>query len=252
VARISSGAGSKQNYGTPWEFLTPLVKRFDKKIVFDLAAEEKNKKHKRYFAKPLKGKCQSKICTAVAHDSLAQDWAELTRRYGGLLWLNPPFKRILPWVIKCREEGQKGADLVMLSSAGVGSDWFLHHVFGVADVYILNGRLSFDEDPFMRDLMITHWWPGMTGKMAVWDWRKDVMHNLVSLPATGITSMSYRVVVQKTLSDGFMQTVHEQGFKTLEDTTEYLAGFKKTEDTKSLKSQVISQHLIENVISEVG
>jgi hypothetical protein len=253
VARISSGAGSKQNYGTPPEFITPVRGRFGK-IVFDLAAEEKNKKHHRYFAKPLKGQCKSKICTAVAHDSLAQDWAALTKKYGGLLWLNPPFKRLLAWVIKCKEEGQRGANVTMLSSAGVGSDWFLKHVFGIADVYLLNGRVTFDSDPFMRDLMITHWWPGMTGKMNVWDWRKDVMHRLpvsrVMEPESGIVTISYRVVVQHTMIDEYMQIVNQDGFKSLDDAQEYVRDFKLTDSTKSVKSQIIKKSLIEDVITE--
>lgn len=253
MARISSGAGSKQNYGTPWDFLAPTIKRFGK-IVFDLAAEEKNKKHKRYFAKPLKGKCGSKICTAVAHDSLVQNWAALTKKYGGILWLNPPFKRILAWIVKCALEAERGASVVLLSSAAVGSDWYLKHVFGVADTYILNGRLTFDEEPFMRDLMVTHWWPGMTGKMNVWDWRKDVMHMLpvsrVMQPESGIVTVSYRVVVQHTMCDDYMQIVNQDGFKSLEDAQEYARDFKMTSDTKSVKTQIIKRNLIEDVFSE--
>jgi DNA N-6-adenine-methyltransferase (Dam) len=252
MARISSGAGSKQNYGTPWEFLRPHVKRFGK-IVFDLAAEERNKKHDRYFAKPLTRKCGSKICTAVAHDALKQDWAALTAKYGGILWLNPPFKRILPWVIKCVTEAGRGAHITMLSSAAVGSDWYLKHVFGVADVYILNGRLTFDSEPFMRDLMITHWWPAMSGKIAVWDWRKDIMHMLpYSRDVLVVSSTTYRIVVQKTFNNGFVQTVNEDGFKTLEGAHAYIGDVNRGRDTKSFKSQIIRQDIFEDVVAEAS
>jgi len=251
VARISSGAGSKQNYGTPWDFMKPMSTRFGK-VVFDLAAEARNTKHKRYFAKPLKGKCASKICNAVAHDSFEQDWAALTKKYGGILWLNPPFKKILRWILKCALEAQRGANIVLLSSAAVGSDWYLKNVFGVADTCILNGRLTFDEEPFMRDLMLTHWWPGMTGKMNVWDWRQDVMHVLQPMDP-GLLTTTYRTVVQQKLFDGETHTIQEGGFKSIDDARIYIEGLKGVrDDVRQVRSQIICQKMIEDVVIDVS
>ncbi len=253
MARISSGANSKQNYGTPWEFLTPTAKLFGP-IVFDLAAEEKNKKHHRYFAKALKGKCKSKICQAVAHDSFAQDWAALTKKYGGILWLNPPFKKILRWVLKCLEESRRGANVVMLSSAAVGSDWYLKKVFGVADTIILNGRLTFDDEPFMRDLMLTHWWPGMTGKMSIWDWRKNLMHELPSskLVLPQDPEETFRIYVERQMPDGALHSISEGGFQTVDAAREYVSDVSSDPEVKVLKSQIVSVNLIEEVVQEAA
>lgn len=48
-ARVSSGTGSQQYYGTPTAFLTAVQKRFGP-IILDLAADASNTKHARYFA----------------------------------------------------------------------------------------------------------------------------------------------------------------------------------------------------------
>lgn len=47
--RVSSGTDSRQDFGTPAEYLRAVEKRFGP-IVFDLAAHAGNHKHERYFA----------------------------------------------------------------------------------------------------------------------------------------------------------------------------------------------------------
>lgn len=251
MARVSSGKGSKQNYGTPEDFLFGPVQRRFGKVQFDLAAEPKNTKHKRFFAKP--HRC--KKCGAFAHDSLEQDWASLTRKYGGILWLNPPFKVLAPWMCKCRDEGQKGANVVCLVPAGVGSDWFWKYVFGTADVYFLNGRLSFDDDPYMRDLMIVHFWSGMTGKISIWDWRTDEIRTLLAPSMVVDSTLTYRILakVLPKVDDeaSFVPVKNVDGFRSVGDAFDYLESLKHG-DVRQVQGQVIRQELREHVAWEVS
>lgn len=199
MGRVSSGAGSKQDYATPQELIASVEKRFGS-IVFDLAASPENKKHKRYFAakvieevvlgldgKPArgpKGKIQYQYRQnidpeAEALDALVQSWHQISglndNGHAGILWLNPPFKRIEPWVAKCLEEGRLGASITFLVPAAVGSDWFARYVWKKGDIYYLNGRVSFSEDPYTKDCMVVHFHKAMAGVEHVWDWRGNIL-----------------------------------------------------------------------------
>ncbi|HEY9792114.1 MAG TPA: DNA N-6-adenine-methyltransferase [Candidatus Obscuribacterales bacterium] len=170
---MSTGSKSKQDYGTPEDFIR-AVQRHVGKIGFDLAASAHNKKHARYYAmldllEPDWG--------AMGFDSLAQDWgiAPMARATGEkVLWLNPPFKQITPWARKCAETlPDLGSDLIaFLVPAAVGSNWFRDYVYGKAAVLFLNGRIKFEgsTDPFPKDLMLCvyGWKPGCH----IWQWWK--------------------------------------------------------------------------------
>jgi hypothetical protein len=192
MSRISTGSKSKQDYATPTELIEKLVKRYGP-IIFDLAAEPHNKKHERYFAPPTKVIGYEKNAKgreieiyepnvdpeAAALDSLVQDWAALTQKYGGILWLNPPFRNIGPWSEKFWKESQRGANGFFLVPAATGSNWYLKSVWKKADRIFLNGRLPFmgkGQPAYNKDCMLCHFWPGATSEEWVWDWRKDVMH----------------------------------------------------------------------------
>jgi len=213
MARVSTGSNSKQDYATPLDFLDNVVKRFGQ-ITFDLAAEPHNKKHERYFG-PLefvtKGsaedlgiadvgdllsnmnikflkhtkegnvyeRCVSNLDKeAVALDGLVQDWVSLTKRYGGFLWLNPPFNDIDPWAEKWRLQATMGANGLFLVPAAVGANWYREHIWGRGDSYFLNGRLAFmgkGQPLYNKDCMLIHFHPAMSGECFVWDWKRDVL-----------------------------------------------------------------------------
>ena len=111
---------------------------------------------------------------AVALDSLKQDWHKLE----GLLWLNCEFKDISPWAEKCGEEAAQGAHVLLLTPAQVGANWYRDHIAGLADVFFLNGRLSFDgKNPFPKDCMLSYYYPEASGTQYVWDWKSNkVLH----------------------------------------------------------------------------
>lgn len=174
--RISSGKDSKQDYATPVELIAAVEKQFGK-IVFDLAAHAGNTKHERFFAPPELPE------SAYGVDALAHDWAPLSSKFRqpdgrpGVLWLNCEFGDIAPWVERCGIEGVHGANIVSILPAMVGANWARDFVFPHADVYFLNGRVSFDgKNVFPKDCMIAHYHSEVrkTGSLvAIWDWRRN-------------------------------------------------------------------------------
>jgi phage N-6-adenine-methyltransferase len=148
-------AESKQDYATPRPFIAACEQRFGV-IEFDLAADESNTVVPgAYFDQ--------------RRDSLVQDWAALG---AGLLWLNPPFGDIASFAKKCAEESQRGAHILFLTPASVGSDWFQQYVVPHAHVLELSPRISFDgKAPFPKDLILSVYMAGLTGR-SFWRWKK--------------------------------------------------------------------------------
>jgi phage N-6-adenine-methyltransferase len=155
---------SKQNYGTPENFLmaTKLRLTIDR-FAFDYAADSDNAKARRFWTQD--------------DDSLrhsGHDWAMVCE--GGWGWLNPPFTTIGQWAKKCREMKAAGGSIAFLVPAAVGANWFRDHVDGYALVLLLNGRLGFmPEKPtwlYPKDCVLCLYSPDIAPGYEVWDWRK--------------------------------------------------------------------------------
>lgn len=127
-ARISTGKDSKQDYKTQADLMAAIVERFGP-ITFDLAALADNAQSHNYFA-PCTGPegplpFDSK---ALAIDAFDQDWAKVSimthRRDGwiGLSWLNCEFGSIALWAARCVAEARRGANILLLTPAAVGSN----------------------------------------------------------------------------------------------------------------------------------
>jgi phage N-6-adenine-methyltransferase len=145
-------------------FLDAVEKRFGK-ISWDLAASQTN------------AVCD--LWIGEKQNSLLQDW----HRLHGLLWLNPPFADIAPWAKKCALEAAKGARIVLLIPAAVGSEWFREHVHPHAFTLALNPRLTFSGEttPYPKDCMLSVFSAGIRG-FDVWRWRADKARGRVVLP----------------------------------------------------------------------
>ncbi len=150
---------SKQDYGTPLDFMRACEARFKvNHFAVDLAAREDNK--------------LAPICITEEQNSLTVDWHKLQ----GLLWLNPPFSNLELWAAKCKLEASCGAQIVMLTPASVGSNWYAKHVFGHAHSLFLSPRLTFQgcKDPYPKDCMLTLWnvesWHDEA--CSLWNWKK--------------------------------------------------------------------------------
>lgn len=146
---------SKQDYGTPTDFLAAVVARFGP-LSWDLAASPSNAVCYHHFSE--------------ADDSLSRSW-ELQ----GNLWLNPPFARIEPWARKCRESTGPARRILLLVPASVGSEWFARDVHGHALVLALRPRLTFVgcDACYPKDLMLSVYSTALSDRPAFDTWRWD-------------------------------------------------------------------------------
>lgn len=143
---------SKQDYGTPPEFIAAVERKFGK-IAFDLAASPENAVCANYYTKE--------------QDSLKQSW-----EMPGLLWCNPPFADIKPWVKKASESG---SNILMLLPASIATEWFADHVYKEATLVIaIRPRITFVgcEDPYKKDCMLLHYGKNWgISKLEIWRWK---------------------------------------------------------------------------------
>lgn len=148
---------SRQDYGTPADFLEAVAQRFGRLDV-DLAATSANRVADLYIS--------------PQQDSLSVPWSQSLR---GNLWLNPPFANIAPWARKCAQEAVglgPHSRILLLVPASVGANWFAESVHRKALVLGLQGRLTFvgETDPCPRDLILAVYGEGLEG-FGVWKWR---------------------------------------------------------------------------------
>lgn len=154
---------SKQDYGTPWEFIHAVEGRFGP-IVWDLAAHAGNAKHANFYC--------------ADENTLIQPWAD--RHPAGNLWLNPEFGDIEPYAAKCAAEaGGRLGFIFMLTPASIGTDWYRSHVKGNAFTLGLSPRIPFDGMPvnakgkvdgYPKDLMLSVFGYGLHGH-DTWRWK---------------------------------------------------------------------------------
>lgn len=148
---------SKQDHGTPREFLDAVEKRFGK-ICWDLAAHRENRVVNQYLGPG----------SVIAENSLAYDWNLLN----GVLWLNPEFANIEPWARMCSLNRFRHSPLLMLTPASIGTDWFSDFVKDRAFVLGLSPRMTFvgSDDPYPKDLMLSVFYAGLSG-FDTWRWK---------------------------------------------------------------------------------
>ena len=148
---------SRQDYGSPREFLDAVERRFGP-IAVDLAAHRENHAVDRWLGPG-----------GEHENSFDVDWSRLAP--GRWLWLNPPFSKIDPWAAKCAMEHKRGARIIMLTPASVSTEWFADHVEGKAFVIPLRPRLTFVdcEDPYPKDCALSVF-DYATG-FATWRWK---------------------------------------------------------------------------------
>lgn len=124
---------------TPQAFVNECAYRYGAMMV-DIAASAGNAKLPFYWTQE--------------DNALAKNWSDVLD--GVIGWLNPPYNNIGLWAKKADEEAQKGARVIMLVPASVGSNWYLDYVHFKHPVDFLNGRIQFEkhEDPYPKDLML--------------------------------------------------------------------------------------------------
>ena len=73
----------------------------------------------------------------IEQDGLAQDWSR------EVVWCNPPFGRIEPWVKKAYESSLQRAIVVMLLPCRTDTQWWHDYIHYVESRWI-RGRIKFD------------------------------------------------------------------------------------------------------------
>jgi len=83
---------------------------------------------------------------------LAQDWSR------EVVWCNPPFGSIEPWVRKAYEESLRGATVVMLLPCRTDTAWWHDWIVPYAEKRWTRGRIKFigmdDKVPFATAIFI--------------------------------------------------------------------------------------------------
>lgn len=156
---------SEQTVGTPRAFLIAIERRFGP-IVIDLAATEDNRVCAEYLGPG----------SPLGWDSLLVPW----RHQRGWQFLNPPFGDIAPWAQKCAEESAKGAHVLFLVPASVGSNWFNTWVRPHAYVFELTPRLTFvgHTQVYPKDLILCCYGPERFVGRDSWNWRATAIQQL--------------------------------------------------------------------------
>jgi phage N-6-adenine-methyltransferase len=191
---------TNQDVGTDPALFAVLNQEF--RFVLDLAATAENKLCPNYLGKGdgWLGKNLSPEEPAPPDGdeskggSLDVPWHHWT----GWLWLNPPFRNIMPWARKCKEEAELGARIVMLVPAAVDSDWFEKHVYEKAEVRWLKSRPVFkyrytkdgpkdpktgkprylsgewNKDGYPKPCQVCVFEKGRPPRLFPWDWRGNL------------------------------------------------------------------------------
>lgn len=147
---------SKQDYGTPIEFLDAVMAKLGiSEFDIDLAASADNAVASLFYDKE--------------QNSLVQPWDIGT----GWNWLNPEFANIGPWVARALYHARNyGTKTAVLIPASVGANWWRDFVHDKCRVLFLNGRIHFVgcDDPYPKDCALLLY--GEAPGYDVWSWTK--------------------------------------------------------------------------------
>lgn len=142
---------SVQDVATPLWLIRAVEARWGgHPMSFDLAALPSNAKAPFYFT--------------PNDDALTRAWSKIPQlpRKSARLWLNPQYRKILPWVQKAALFGkttfvkESGARLFVLIPAAVGSNWWAECVHDRAAIFFIRPRLVFEghTNSYPKDLAI--------------------------------------------------------------------------------------------------
>lgn len=145
------------SFRTPRPLLDAVEERFGK-ITIDLAATEEDR--------------VAELFICPEDDSLVTVWPSR-----GVLWLNPPFANIEPWVKKCaawRFDADPGAVLLLLVPASVDSNWWSEFVSCKARALGMSPRIAFTKDPYPKPIALCIYdprFPEAQRSIEPWRWK---------------------------------------------------------------------------------
>lgn len=123
-----SNSKTPQHLRGKWRTPVTLYASQDKEFQFtgDVAAEPHTALHPRYITKE--------------ENALVRFWDD----FGGVVWCNPPYDDIMPWVQVAAHCCDRGTGCVMLVPASTSVDWWAEALATVSEVrFIIGGRVKF-------------------------------------------------------------------------------------------------------------
>ena len=124
-SKSNTDSSIKDLWQTPIEIYEFLNARYN--FVCDVAASDHNHLHLNYLTE--------------SYDSLLNGWSHLKNGYA---FCNPPYSRILPWILKAKEAADHGVGTVMLLPVDTSVEWFNELRKCCTEIcFIVNGRISF-------------------------------------------------------------------------------------------------------------
>ena len=78
-------------------------------------------------------------------DSLITPWG-----HGQIIWCNPPFAQVMPWMKKALVEQTNRNDIVFLLKAATDTRWFHQYVIPYAEWWLFDGRVHFEPPPGIK------------------------------------------------------------------------------------------------------
>jgi hypothetical protein len=166
---------SKQDVGTPKEFLDAVEKRFGK-ITLDLAAHQDNHVCDSWLGP---GGLLSDSLSSEANWKTLSPHDQYTGNQIGICYLNPPFGNISDFVYKCAEQKALGNKIAVLLPMALETKWYTNFVYRQAYTLILKPRLKFvgHENVFPKGLILAYYDNLFYPKQAIelWDWKSDVI-----------------------------------------------------------------------------
>ncbi|PHS59318.1 MAG: phage N-6-adenine-methyltransferase [Alteromonas sp.] len=123
---------SNDLWSTPPEVFNALDMEFG--FGFDVCAEDETAKCAEYWT--------------IDQNALVQDWGIAGSMFGAgyasYLWCNPPYSKILPWVVKAIEAQAAGRGTVMLVMCDPSVKWFSLAAQYASEIrFVTEGRLAF-------------------------------------------------------------------------------------------------------------
>lgn len=132
-------AGPNDDWETPARVFEALDAEF--RFTLDVAANEHNRKCERWLEGPHDD--ESLECTC----GLCADWLEHT------CWMNPPYSKVMPWVVKALVEAKCGATVVGLLPNNTELPWFTHAYDNADEIRFVQKRIQFIPSPELAALI---------------------------------------------------------------------------------------------------
>lgn len=119
--QLSLFSSSSDEWETPQHIIDQLNEEFH--FTLDPCASHSNHKCDRYFTKEDDG---------------------LSKKWGGVVFCNPPYSQIAKWIKKASEEAEEGTTVVLLIPARTDTRWFHDYIYGKHEIRFIKGRLHFN------------------------------------------------------------------------------------------------------------